>query len=124
LGHNDQVRFVRFSPDSGRIVSASPLGDVCVWNADTGALVSGPLLRHAEGALAVTFRPENAYSPVPSDGKWIAVHDKNSRTIHVWDSKTGQLAVSFEGHTLFRQTASLSSLASLDKTIRIHTLDS
>jgi len=115
LGYNDQVHFVRFSPNSPnskRIVSASPLRDVCVWNADAGALVSGPSLWHMEGALAVMFRPKNAYSPVSSDGKWIVVHNKNSMCgiprqgnlqCHLKDTPTKLILSSFH------QTASISS---------------
>jgi WD40 repeat protein len=127
--HNEPVFFVEFSPDSKRIVSASRHGDVCVWNADTGTLVSGPSLRHTEGSLAVAFTPTHTCSSVSSDGKWIAARDQNCITVHVWNSKTGQLAVSFEGHTDIIHSLSFSPdskrilSASFDNTIHVHTLD-
>ena len=106
-GHKDWCVFVAFSPDSKRIISSSLLGDVCVWNADTGVLVAGPSLRHAEGALAVAFAPKNSHhSAVSPDGRWIAAfaRDTGTRIVHVWDSKTGQIAASLEGHTDFINT--------------------
>lgn len=79
-GHNDQVYFVAFSPDSKQIISASCYGSVCVWNADTGALISGPSLQHTEGALVVVFTPSSTYSAVSPDGKWIAARDETANT--------------------------------------------
>jgi WD40 repeat protein len=129
-GHSNSVYFMGFSPDSRMIISASRFGEVCVWNADTGALVSGPSLRHAEGALAVAFTPNDTWSAVSIDGKWIAaVVDTTWRTVHVWDSKTGQLVASLEGHTDFIGSITFSPdgrrilTSSDDNTIRIHTLN-
>jgi len=132
-GHKDWCVFVAFSPDSKRIISSSLLGDVCVWNADTGVLVAGPSLRHAEGALAVAFAPKNSHhSAVSPDGRWIAAvaRDTRDRIVHVWDSKTGQVAASLAGHTDPVSTITFSAdsrrvlTASFDETIRVHTLDS
>jgi WD40 repeat protein len=128
-GHNSPVSFVLFSPDSNRIVSASRYGNVCSWNADTGALVSGPSLWHAEGALAVTFTPNSTDSAVSPDGKWIVARNNNLKTVHVWDSKTGQLVTSLDGHTnivisiTFSPDSRRVLSTSWDKTIRVHTLD-
>ena len=131
MKHNDQIYFVAFSPDSKRIVSASRYGDVCVWNANTGALVAGPSLRHAEGTLAVMFTPNRACSGVSPNGKWIATHtDDTYRTVHVLDSKTGQVTASLEAHTdevmsiTFSPDSRRVLTASWDETIRVHTLDS
>ena len=130
-GRKDWVFSVAFSPDSKRIISASRFGDVCVWNANTGALVAGPSLRHVEGALAVAFTPKDFYSAVSPDGRWIAARarDGSYRIVHVWDSKIGQVAASLEGHTdqiitiAFSPDSRRVLTASLDKTIHVHTLD-
>ena len=130
-GHTDWVSFVAFSPDSKTVVSTSRYGDVCVWNADTGALVSGLSLPHVDGALAVAFTPSNTYSAVSPNGKWIAAVGNRTTwsTVYVWDSKTGQLAASLDGHTDYIKSITFSPdsrrvlTASQDKTIHVHTLD-
>jgi WD40 repeat protein len=129
-GHPNEVLFVAFSPDSRRIISTSFLGHVCIWNADTGALVSGPSLQHTEGALAVAFTPNSTDCPVSPDGKWIAAYaDTTWKTVNVWDSKTGQLVVSLDGHTERVNSITFSPdsrhilTSSHDKTICVHTLD-
>ena len=132
MGHTNWCIFVAFSPDSKRIVSSSRFGDVCVWNADTGVLLAGPSLRHAEGALVLAFAPKNSHTAVSPDGRWIApfARDTGGGVVHVWDSKTGQVAASLEGHTKFISTITFSAdsrlvlTASYDKTIRVHALDS
>jgi len=128
--HKSQVAFVGFSPNRKRIVSADVHHNVCVWNADTGALVSGPSSRHAEGALAVVFTPNCTLSAVSPDGKWIAAYaDTTWRTVNVWDSKTGQLAASLDGHTddlnsiTFSPDSRRILMSSDDKTIHVHTFD-
>src|ERR1700733_461473 len=130
-GHNDWLSFVAFSPDSKRIVSASRFGNVCVWNADTGARVSGPSLRHAEGALTVGFTPNSSYCAVSPDGRWIAAYADNTYgTVRVWDSKSGQVVASLEGHTDHINAITFSPdgrrvlTAFSDKTILVHTLNS
>jgi WD40 repeat protein len=128
-GHGDPISFVAFSADAMRIISASRDG-VCAWNGFTGALVSGPSFQHAEGALAVAFTPNSTNSAVSPDGKWIVAHPDNthSRTVHVWDSITGQRAASFNKHTgrvgsiTFSPDSKCILIASFDSTIHVHTL--
>src|ERR1700683_4226713 len=125
-GHNDQVYFVAFSPDSKKIISASCYGSICVWNADTGVLVSGPLLQHTEGALIVAFTPSSTYSAILLDGKWIAACDKTVKAVHVWNLKTGQLVASLDKHTdnvtcvTFSPDSRHVLTASHNKTILVH----
>jgi WD40 repeat protein len=127
--HKDWSDFLAFSPDLNRIVSSSRLEHVCVWNADTGVLVAGPSLQHTEGALAIAFAPKSSCSAI---SPWITAfaRDTHGRIVHVWDSKTGQVTASLEGHTDLTRTITFSAdsrrvlTASYDKTIRVHTLDS
>jgi WD40 repeat protein len=122
---------VAFSPNSKRIISASLFGDVCVWNADTGAQVSGPLLQYTEGTLTVGFTPNDTSSAVSPDWRWIAAYADNTYSaVHVWHSKTGQLAISLEGHTNKISSITFSPdsrhilRASQDNTICVYTLNS
>jgi WD40 repeat protein len=130
-GHRSSVDSLAFSPDSKRIVSASPSGDVCVWDANTGVLVAGPSLQHAEGALAVPFTSNDSCCAVSPDGMWIAGNANGTiGTVSVWDSKTGQVAASLEGHIdhiitiAFSRDSRRVLTASYDKTICVYALDS
>ncbi|KAK2462742.1 hypothetical protein APHAL10511_005260 [Amanita phalloides] len=92
--------FVAFSPDGKRIISSSYEGNSCVWDLDSGALISGPSKRHPEGTLAVLFTPasngiRSSVSVVSPDGKWIMTATLQSKTFEIWNSKTGLLATTF-----------------------------
>jgi len=112
-------------------VSASCSGDVCVWNTDTGALVSGPSKQHGEGALAVVFTPKDTFPcAVSPNGKWIAENrTNNKKNVQVWDSKTGQVVATFSEHTdqvyciSFSPDSKQILSSSKDETIHVHTLD-
>jgi WD40 repeat protein len=129
-GHIDQVSFVALSPDGKRIVSASCTGDVCVFDTETGALLSGPSKQHAEHTLAVAFAPNSTYCAVSPDGRWIAARVRNAhKIVRVWDSKTGLPAVTFTDHSKHVNSVTFSPdskrliSSSFNKTIRVHTLD-
>jgi len=129
-GHNECIYFVAFSPNEKRIVSASGGGNVCFWNADTGALVSGPSKQHEKGALAIVFTPNSTRKcAVSPNGKWVASALHYSKEVHVWDSKTGQIVVTFSNHIKAVMSVTFSPdskqilSASSDQTIQVHTLD-
>jgi WD40 repeat protein len=129
-GHTDTVHFVAFSTDGRRIVSVSWGGNACVWDVGTGALVFKPLQHHAERVFAVAFTANSTQWAVSPDGKWITGHTGDDwRTVQVWDSQTGQLAVTLSGHTKDVCSISFSPdskqilSVSLDKTIQVRTID-
>ena len=128
--HQNLVRFAAFSPDGKRIVSSWD-GDVCTWDTDTGALISGPSKRHPKGTLAVIFMAYSTYyCAVSPDGKWIVgLEDGDRKVIQVWDSMTGLVARTFPGHTnevlsvCFSPDSKQILTTSLDTTVRVHTLN-
>jgi len=131
--HQDRVWFLAFTSNGNRIVSASLHGDVCVWDSDTGALVSGPSKQHAEGTLAVVFIPNSTFAcAVSPDGKWIAGLPMGSgeNIVQLWDSKTGRLHATLSDHIEHITSVSFSPdstriiSTSWDKTIRIYNLRS
>ena len=69
--------FLLFSPDGTRILS-DPVRVVCVWEATSGKLITGPLTGDDESyALTATYSPDGRYISVASDDgilrKWDAL---------------------------------------------------
>ncbi|KAF7967749.1 hypothetical protein HWV62_33240 [Athelia sp. TMB] len=90
IEHPSEVWTVAFSPDGLRIASGSQDGFVRVWDAETGALIAGPLEGHTRGVTSVAFSP---------DGQWIASGSAD-KSVCVWNAETGALiAGPFAGHT-------------------------
>ncbi|KAF9059818.1 WD40-repeat-containing domain protein [Rhodocollybia butyracea] len=89
-GHTNTVYCVAFSPRGDRIASGSWDNTVCVWDACTGTILSGPLRGHNEAVLCVAFSP---------NGEQI-VSGSNDTTIRVWNVQNGTMVAGpFEGHS-------------------------
>ncbi|KAJ7095575.1 WD40-repeat-containing domain protein [Mycena epipterygia] len=89
-GHTKQVNSVSFSPRGTCLASGSDDRTVCIWDAQTGALIAGPLKGHTDQVNSVSFSP---------DGMRIA-SGSNDHTVRVWDARTGvPLLVSVQGGT-------------------------
>jgi WD40 repeat protein len=81
---------VAFSPDGKCIVSGSSDKTIRVWNADSGAVISGPFEGHTNSVMSVAFSP---------DGKRI-VSGSSDKTIRVWNADSGGVVSGpFAGHT-------------------------
>ena len=113
-GHGDRLGSAAFSPDGGRIVTASRDKTARIWDARTGvelAVLSG----HGDTVASA------AYSP---DGSRIvtASYDKTAR---IWDARTGAKLTVLSGHDDRIRSAAYSPdgsrivTASADKTARI-----
>ena len=88
-GHNSYVFSVACSPDGKHIVSGSHDNTICVWDAEMGQVVTGPLKGHNGSVQSV------AYSP---DGKHI-VSGSDDKMICVWDAETGHVVTGpLKGH--------------------------
>jgi eukaryotic-like serine/threonine-protein kinase len=113
-GHGDRLNSAAYSPDGGRIVTASRDKTARIWDARTGvelAVLSG----HGDAVASA------AYSP---DGSRIvtASYDKTAR---IWDARTGAKLTVLSGHDDRIKSAAYSPdgsrivTASADKTARI-----
>jgi WD40 repeat protein len=84
------VTSVAFSPDGRRIVSGSWDKTVRIWDAETGAQVSAPLVGHSGSVTSVAFSP---------DGRRI-VSGSYDETVRIWDAETGaQVSAPLVGHS-------------------------
>ena len=79
LHQAEGVNSVKFSPDGGRLVTASSDGSARVWDAHTGLPLTEPI-KHAKSVRDAQFSP---------DGKRI-VTASDDGTARVWDARTGQ----------------------------------
>ncbi|KAF7333346.1 WD40 repeat-like protein [Mycena venus] len=118
------VTSVHFSPDRTRVVSGSTDHTLCIWNAQTGALIVGPFGRctekgpdgHAGGVTSVHFSPDGSRVAF---GSW-------DKTIRIWNVQTGTLVAGpFTGHTdvvcsvNFSPNGKQVASGSADNTVRI-----
>jgi uncharacterized protein (TIGR03067 family) len=78
LEHQGPVEAASFSLDGRRVVTASADYSARVWDAETGAALTGPL-RHGAGVAAVSFSP---------DGRRVVTGSRQG-TARVWDAATG-----------------------------------
>ena len=96
-GHGGDVWSASFSPDGGRIVTASEDGTARVWNAGNGRLVA-ELKGHSSAVLRASFSPEGGRIVTASgDG-----------TARVWNAGDGRLEAELKGHGNYVQSASFS----------------
>jgi WD40 repeat protein len=124
-GPRDLINFVAFSVDGATVVALSRNRDICVWRTDTGGRVS----LEGQAISPLLFTPNSSWSAISPDGKWIAsVPVGNRNAVLIINSKTGMVVSTFEEHTGWVQTLSFSPdskrvlSASVDKTIKVHTL--
>jgi dipeptidyl aminopeptidase/acylaminoacyl peptidase len=118
---------VCFSPDGGRLASASwgydeqkkqPYGEVRVWDAKTGQELL-TLKEHTREVLSVCFSPDGSRLATAS-GEY-----RKPGKVQVWDAQTGQEALMLRGHTkgvtgvCFSPDGSRLASASMDQTVKV-----
>lgn len=112
-GHGESVSCAVFSPDGGRIATASEDNTARVWDA-----ASGTLIHTIEGHTGQVWNV--AFSP----GGERIVTASQDRTARVWDAETGALVHTLNGHqdvvwdADFSPDGTLIATASYDKTVR------
>jgi WD40 repeat protein len=117
IGHSSDVRGVKMSRDSARIVSCCDDGTVRVWNVQTGELLQ-TLQGHKGGARSLAWSP---------DSRLVASAGFDDKTVRVWDMIGGtQVMQPLGGHgnavmcvVWGISTASLVVSCDLDTTITV-----
>ncbi|MGV3720389.1 MAG: WD40 repeat domain-containing protein [Actinomycetota bacterium] len=101
-GHADLVTSVAFSPDGGRIATASADATVRIWATGGPSTPELTLQGHAGPVLAVAFSPDGS----------LLVTASADRSLKVWDARTGGLQRSLTNHTDIVHTVSFRPLSS------------
>ncbi|CAE6474075.1 unnamed protein product [Rhizoctonia solani] len=114
--HKHSILSVGYSPDGIRIVSGSTDMAICVWDAQSGQMVIGPLMGHTASVLSVAYSCDNSFIASGSE-------DKN---VHIWDAHTGDMTYGpLQGHVGpvtsvdFSPDGAYVVSGSRDKTIRV-----
>ncbi|KAF7366487.1 WD-REPEATS-REGION domain-containing protein [Mycena sanguinolenta] len=85
-----KFNILAFSPDGKQIVSGSNDGTICVWDAESGEMITGPIYSHTMPVNSVAFSP---------DGKQI-ISGSDDNTVCVWNAENRErVAGPFNGHT-------------------------
>ena len=96
-GHTNSVRSAAFSPDGGRIVTASSDNTARVWDAATGREIA-TLSGHMRFVLSAAFSPDG--------GRIVTASSDN--TARVWDAATGRVVATLSEHTAPVRSAAFS----------------
>lgn len=72
---------IAFPPDSERIISGSKDMTVCVWDAETGAMVCGPFRGHTGEVASVAFSHTDTRIAFGSYNKTVCIRDLETRAM-------------------------------------------
>lgn len=95
VGHTGLVNSVKFSPDGGKIISASSDGTIRIWNAHTGHELM-KLEGHTGIVNSATFSPGGTLI-VSASGSDSYNNNKKDNTIRIWNAQTGREIMKLEG---------------------------
>jgi WD40 repeat protein len=114
FAHEKEIKSALFSPDGGRVVTASIDNTARIWNANSGVPL-GDAMQHRGAVYFAVFSP---------DGQRIATASGDS-TARVWDAQTGRAMTAPLKHGANVMGAAFSAdntrlvTASIDRTARI-----
>jgi len=77
-GHKSGVPYLTFSSDNKQLVSYGYKGEIIIWDLDTGEIVNRIKTKITANCISLS-----------QDGKILAVGDKDTPSIHIFDIETG-----------------------------------
>jgi WD40 repeat protein len=93
-GHTAAVTSAVFSPDGGRVLTASRDNTARLWEAESGKLLA-TFQGHTAAVVSVVFSPDGRRVLTASDDK----------TARLWEAQSGKLLATFQGHTDYVDSA-------------------
>ncbi|CUA77010.1 putative WD repeat-containing protein all2124 [Nostoc sp, PCC 7120] [Rhizoctonia solani] len=89
VGHIGLVSSIAFSPDQQFIISGSWIGELIVWNADTGEQLPISFPRHGDRVRSVSVSPDSSR----------VVSGSEDTSIRLWNAQNGELVIDpLQGH--------------------------
>ncbi|CAE6474107.1 unnamed protein product [Rhizoctonia solani] len=86
-GHNDSVRCLSFSPDGRHLCSGSDDSTLIIWDIEASSMSGQTYYGHTGPVRSVAYSPDGIIASGAAD-----------YTIRVWNSATGALVYSLDGH--------------------------
>ncbi len=94
-GHDSQVSSIAYSPNGQHIVSGGYDKTIKLWNAETGNLIHSSIPGHAGTVNSLNFPPTGNYF-VSAGGN--TSPEEAAGIIKIWETQTGELVKTFDGH--------------------------
>ncbi|KAF5361992.1 hypothetical protein D9756_002766 [Leucocoprinus leucothites] len=81
--HKHLITAIAFSPDETIFASGDWDGKICIWDSETGILISGPLIRPAREVYSLDFSPDGKYLLATYEGEGMVIWDVENGKEHL-----------------------------------------
>ncbi|KAF5343392.1 hypothetical protein D9756_011626 [Leucocoprinus leucothites] len=84
--HRHGITAIALSPDEKIFASGNEGGEICIWDSETGILISGPFIRCTMGqplVFSLAFSPDRKYLVATHAQEWLVIWDVESEKEHL-----------------------------------------